>query len=286
MIMIKQKDIKEKANEWGTTDNAVDKDYVLGHFLNSFYSFEDNRSLFVFKGGTCLRKCYFPEYRFSEDLDFTLTDTKFSITTNYLRRIADDCTRNSGILFGDVKEKSKIKHDNLLHVFEFVIPFWGANHPKRNLPVQNEGWHTRIELDFSSQEIIRTPVEYRKIYHRFDDMLFTHRIPVYSLKEIFTEKIRSFEQRSYKSARDYYDVWYLMQNVEFDDWDEIRFILNEKCNDKNVTLNPYIFEDENRKYDLQKSWAGSLGNQLTVCPDFEAVWCYLKENLFQKLKLL
>ncbi len=28
----------------------------------------------VFKGGTCLKKCYFETYRFSEDLDFTLTD--------------------------------------------------------------------------------------------------------------------------------------------------------------------------------------------------------------------
>ena len=28
----------------------------------------------VFKGGTCLKKCYFETYRFSEDLDFTLLD--------------------------------------------------------------------------------------------------------------------------------------------------------------------------------------------------------------------
>ena len=27
-----------------------------------------------FKGGTCLKKCYFETYRFSEDLDFTLRD--------------------------------------------------------------------------------------------------------------------------------------------------------------------------------------------------------------------
>lgn len=26
----------------------------------------------VFKGGTCLKKCYFETYHFSEDLDFTL----------------------------------------------------------------------------------------------------------------------------------------------------------------------------------------------------------------------
>jgi predicted nucleotidyltransferase component of viral defense system len=28
----------------------------------------------VFKGGTCLRKCYYETFRFSEDLDFTIID--------------------------------------------------------------------------------------------------------------------------------------------------------------------------------------------------------------------
>ena len=28
----------------------------------------------VFKGGTCLRKCYYETFRFSEDLDFTVID--------------------------------------------------------------------------------------------------------------------------------------------------------------------------------------------------------------------
>lgn len=28
----------------------------------------------VFKGGTCLKKCYFETYRFSEDLNFTVRD--------------------------------------------------------------------------------------------------------------------------------------------------------------------------------------------------------------------
>ena len=31
------------------------------------------RESWLFKGGTCLKKC-FETYRFSEDLDFTLTD--------------------------------------------------------------------------------------------------------------------------------------------------------------------------------------------------------------------
>lgn len=39
----------------------------------------------VFKGGTCLKKCYFETYRFSEDLDFTLRDER-QIEEGFLRR--------------------------------------------------------------------------------------------------------------------------------------------------------------------------------------------------------
>jgi len=80
--------------------NTIDKDYVLGHFLNSFYSFEKHRKIFVFKGGTCLRKCYFPDFRFSEDLDFTLLEKSFLIDKTFFERIATHCVINSGIRFG------------------------------------------------------------------------------------------------------------------------------------------------------------------------------------------
>ncbi|CAN5145767.1 hypothetical protein BH20BAC1_BH20BAC1_03470 [soil metagenome] len=38
--MIFKKEISDKANEWQVAPTTVDKDYGLGHFLNSFYSFE------------------------------------------------------------------------------------------------------------------------------------------------------------------------------------------------------------------------------------------------------
>ena len=36
-------------------------------------SHDEISETWVFKGGTCLKKCFFETYRFSEDLDFTLT---------------------------------------------------------------------------------------------------------------------------------------------------------------------------------------------------------------------
>ncbi|CAN5145726.1 hypothetical protein BH20BAC1_BH20BAC1_03460 [soil metagenome] len=55
--------------------------------------------IFVFKGGTCLRKCYFPDYRFSEDLDFTLIDKSFKIDKLFFEKVAANCEATSGIRF-------------------------------------------------------------------------------------------------------------------------------------------------------------------------------------------
>ncbi len=43
----------------------------------------------IFKGGTCLKKCYFETYRFSEDLDFTLVDESH-IDEDFLRPIFEE----------------------------------------------------------------------------------------------------------------------------------------------------------------------------------------------------
>jgi len=81
--MISALDIRERAGEWGLSPDVVEKDYVLGR-------------TFVFKGGTCLKKCHFETYRFSEDLDFTLVegapadpDSLASAFTRVARRLED-----------------------------------------------------------------------------------------------------------------------------------------------------------------------------------------------------
>jgi predicted nucleotidyltransferase component of viral defense system len=52
--------------------SIVEKDYVLGWILAGINAHDELGENWVFKGGTCLKKCYFETYRFSEDLDFTL----------------------------------------------------------------------------------------------------------------------------------------------------------------------------------------------------------------------
>lgn len=72
--MITRDEILRIANETGLTPAVVEKDFVLGWLLAAVDANETFSDSWVFKGGTCLKKCYFETYRFSEDLDFTLQD--------------------------------------------------------------------------------------------------------------------------------------------------------------------------------------------------------------------
>lgn len=50
----------------------IERDYVLAWFLTGLAG-HPLRDVLAFKGGTALRRCWFEGYRFSEDLDFTMT---------------------------------------------------------------------------------------------------------------------------------------------------------------------------------------------------------------------
>jgi len=72
--MIKPGEIQQKAREAGVRDQQIEKDYVLSWILNGIAQHNDLSKVIVFKGGTVLKKFYFEDYRYSEDLDFTLND--------------------------------------------------------------------------------------------------------------------------------------------------------------------------------------------------------------------
>jgi len=84
--MIDRREILAEAERLTLLPNVVEKDYVLGWMLAGIYAHPDIRGSWVFKGGTCLKKCWFETYRFSEDLDFTLTDAAH-LDDTFLKRV-------------------------------------------------------------------------------------------------------------------------------------------------------------------------------------------------------
>src|SRR5205807_9780083 len=84
--MIDKREMLEAASSFSLLPHVVEKDYVLGWMLAGIYAHEELADSWVFKGGTCLKKCFFETYRFSEDLDFTLRD-EAHLDEGFLKRV-------------------------------------------------------------------------------------------------------------------------------------------------------------------------------------------------------
>ncbi|MBN1887438.1 MAG: nucleotidyl transferase AbiEii/AbiGii toxin family protein [Thermoflexales bacterium] len=69
--MISTAEIARLAHSLGVGDRVIEKDYVLSWLLVAIAESELQNEV-TFKGGTALKRCYYADYRFSEDLDFTL----------------------------------------------------------------------------------------------------------------------------------------------------------------------------------------------------------------------
>jgi predicted nucleotidyltransferase component of viral defense system len=76
--VIKPGEIQKKARVVGVRDQQIEKDYILSWILQGVAKHSKLSKAIVFKGGTVLKKVYFEDYRFSEDLDFTLLDNNIS----------------------------------------------------------------------------------------------------------------------------------------------------------------------------------------------------------------
>jgi len=71
--MIPRSEIARLAHRLRLGDKTIELDYVLTWVLLAIAN-SSLRERLAFKGGTALKKVYEPDYRFSEDLDFTLLD--------------------------------------------------------------------------------------------------------------------------------------------------------------------------------------------------------------------
>ncbi len=273
--MILQSEIFKIAENECVPPDTIDKNWVLGHFLAELYSTDWASNYLIFKGETCLKKCYFPDYRFSEDLDFTLINSELLITNKLIQSVCDNITHKIGIRFSKVQITPLIWNDNTVG-YSSQIKYWGANHKKNQQSLISNRWHTSIKIEVITYEKLVNPPSIRTLYSSFSHfMLFDNiKIPCYSISEIIAEKFRALLQRSYPAPRDYFDLWYLLK---FSENLDIQIIVSSfflKAEYKNITF--LDFEDFFNQSQLKKvkqAWESSLQNHLkeSALPKFELV---------------
>ena len=88
---------------------TLEKDYILSWVLIGIAK-SKLYNVLSFKGGTALKKFYFPDYRFSEDLDFTLlTDISIENLEKLLKGVYSLVLEISNI---NLSFKNKSSHKN------------------------------------------------------------------------------------------------------------------------------------------------------------------------------
>lgn len=253
--MIPEIELKEKARTSGVPISTIERDYAQSHLLA-------NLPIMAFKGGTCIRKAYIESYRFSVDLDFTLLeDINFSeFKKNVLKAI--ERTRNSsGISFLDDFRSEEVENGYVLTTYFRILRLSGDPHK------------IKIDITKKENEIIVNSLQEKDIIHKYSDKI-NEKICVYSLQEIFAEKIRSLFERT--RPRDLYDVWYLNKQITFD-----RQLFEKKCKYKQIE--PNIDELIHRKPKFENAWDKSLRHQLSELPSatmiFDNVIEFFKKSI-------
>ena len=286
--MILKKEIETNAESNGVAKSTIDKDWVLGHFIDAIFSFSGWRNQLIFKGGTCLRKCYFSTYRFSEDLDFTSINKEFELTKINLSEIIQIITERTGIPL-HISELKPLKHKDQLTGYKAMIKFWGADHPKNQTPPPPERWTSSVKIEIILYEQMIFPVEQREVNNPYSDSLseIPLIIPCYAIHEVLSEKLRALIQRSYTAPRDFYDIWYLSKKSENIDWVKVKEAFLQKMKFKNLEFTGIgqMINESNDKT-LKSAWKTSLGHQISEeqLPSYETVKMDLLE-LFNKIGL-
>jgi predicted nucleotidyltransferase component of viral defense system len=270
--MIDRAEILAVAGDLSLTPDVIEKDYVLGWLLAGIYGHHALARAWIFKGGTCLKKCYFETYRFSEDLDFTISDQSHlnaEFLTSAFREVATWIYDETGI---------EIPADHLR--FEVLRnPRGGVSCEGRvyyNGPLQRAGSLPRIKLDLTADEVlVLDPVE-RPVGHPYSDVPDGGIIArCYAYEELLAEKVRALAERT--RPRDLYDVINLFRYGEFRPAvSAVVHVLKRKCAFKGIPF-PTLAGLAGTVQELTADWRAMLSLQLPALPPFESFWNALPE---------
>lgn len=198
--MISREELLKKQKALGIPLSTLEKDYVLGLVLWGLSKHPVINSTWVFKGGTCIKKCYIKDYRFSEDLDFSLTP-EATINPSEIRDLLVDAFQNIQKVHGlrissnDLSISPFPDKEGLF--IQVKVPFQG--------PISSSGSLPKIKFDLSKEELLVDHPARTSLLHDYSDSPnLIIDVLCYSLEEIFSEKLRALVERT--RPRDLYDV--------------------------------------------------------------------------------
>ncbi|MBI3006686.1 MAG: nucleotidyl transferase AbiEii/AbiGii toxin family protein [candidate division NC10 bacterium] len=250
---------------------VLERDYCLSWFLVGL-SGSPLRERLLFKGGTALKKCHFPDYRFSEDLDFTLAQpVPFETIRRELEETFKVAHRASGVVLRYARE-DRHQHAN---TYTFYLGYEG---PLPGGPAGKE-----VKVDITIKEEVVFPIEERPLlrgYQEYEDLPEDARVQVYSLPEIAAEKVVALLDRARNEPRDLYDLWHLTEDSHVS-LDQVVEAVRRKLAARGQELKSLrgVLREKEPRY--RRLWETRLSAQVAVLPDFDQVFRAVRRALRQ-----
>lgn len=276
--------IQEAAQRYAVPQPTIEKDYALSYLLVGVASQPALESALVFKGGTALKKLFFGDYRFSEDLDFSTQDAPMGeALEDAFRAAADEALRRLtahgpfSVEFERYVEREPHPHGQ--EAFTIRVRF-----PWQPRPL------CRIRAEVTHDEPVLMAPTKRSIIHGHDQENLHAEVYAYRLEEIVAEKLRTLLQTRQKMvlrgwarphARHYYDLWRILDTFGGDlEWEGFMPLLRAKCAHRSVSFSELddFFSEElvTRACD---HWDASLRAFVAELPECEHVLDRLRLHL-------
>lgn len=263
--MITAAELHQHAAEEGLRFDQIEKDYVILWLLKGLAGDEVlKKGQWIFKGGTCLRHCYYKGYRFSEDIDFSCEESKGG---------SERAAKTVQSVLEGVQDRSGIR-------LQAKTPLVGAGDFQVEIPVEySRGGQRRqslpcVKIHLTFDEPILTRVRRFTIRPGYQDIAsFT--APAYSKLEIAAEKMRALlqQQKKWPRPRDLYDLWYMFSKAkERLPVAALQDAFEAKCQVRDIKPDPRGLVSEQLREWNRNAWLTILAPMMREVPDYELVW--------------
>jgi len=252
--------LKSLAREQGVDLEIVQKDYAISYLLAAVTRTAGLGEKIVLKGETALKKLYYPNYRLSEDLDYSTLKLGVLLKGDELLQAA--VTRMAGLL----QERGPFEVQ--VETLTLRLPHPGdqmAYTVRVRFPDQRQAL-CRLKVEITVDEPVLLEAREHPILHGFGEEIGTS-VLGYAFEEIVAEKLRALLQSRQKLAergwgasrvcRDYYDLWYILSQEKLNG---IPDLFVKKCKVRNVAFHSpdelvsrELVETARREWDQQLS---------------------------------
>ena len=253
-------------------DQTIELDYALGWFLSELAQHPFSENL-AFKGGTALRRCHIGEYRFSEDLDFTLlSEDGLPTIRAVFDAVGSKVEEQSGMTFRFDRPDPQ-PHQNS---HTFYMTFTGPMRRPRD-----------FKVDVTKKEKIVHQLERKGILRTYDAFDFPEgrAIKVYSINETVAEKLLALTDPQRSQPRDLYDLWYLNDNDHVD-LSHLADAVAQKLAFRGRSGDGLEAAFNKKEATLKRTWKTRLDPQMAQTPEFETVMrevrrAFRQSNVFE-----